>query len=500
MMLGSTWSQTTSTTSRSNWVPEQYASPPAGSGNWRSAWLALCVTLCLSGCAAFRSYDKELNQTTNLAAEGKVDAAIKQLDKNNKGKDKDLLYYLELGMLERWVDRYPDSQKAWMSANETVQAWEHTAQTNPSKLLSGVASYVINDKVRPYEGHDYEKVMLLTYIGLNYLALGDYDNARVAIKQTHELEAVIADLRSKELAKVQQEAQQKGARTNFKELNGYPVQTIDNPAVNALKNSYQSALSHYLAGFVYESLGEPSLAAPGYRLANELQPNQPLLEEALRGLDQRVSAPDDGLTDTLFVIGSGTAPALQSRQFPLPIPVNGTLILVPISFPVMVATSTPYLPGQLGLNDGQSLTVAPITSIDVMARRALKDDMPSIMLRGAIRSAAKAATQYALQHQSQKQNNMGLAIAALAVTLGSVVTESADERTWRTLPSEIGIARARLPPGTHTITLQTPGGTRSVELKLSGRYAVVGLRMLRGQLFVQAPEPAMGNGSSTGGK
>ena len=46
--------------------------------------------------------------------------------------------------------------------------------------------------------------------------------------------------------------------------------------MNALKNGYQSALSHYLAGFVYESLGEPSLAAPGYRLANELQPDHPL--------------------------------------------------------------------------------------------------------------------------------------------------------------------------------------------------------------------------------
>ena len=453
------------------------------------------MALCLSGCAAFRSYDKELNQTTNLAAEGKVDAAIKQLNKNNTGKDKDLLYYLELGMMERWVDRYPDSQKAWMSANETVQVWEQTAKTDPSKLGSSIASYVINDKVRPYEGHDYEKVMLLTYIGLNYLALGEYDNARVAIKQTHELEAVIADVRGKELTKVQQEAQQKGARTNFKELNGYPVQTIDNPAVNALKNSYQSALSHYLAGFVYEALGEPSLAAPGYRLANELQPNQPLLEEALRGLDQRVSAPDDGLTDTLFVIGSGTAPALQSRQFPLPVPINRTLILIPISFPVMVPTSTPYLPGQLGVNDGQSLTVAPITSVDLMARRALKDDMPGIMLRGAIRSTAKAATQYALQHQSQQQNNMGLAIVALAAAIGSVVTESADERTWRTLPSEIGIARGRLPPGTHTVTLQTPGGMRSVELKLSGRYAVVGLRMLGPQLFVQPPEATGGTGA-----
>ena len=459
-----------------------------------SALPILCLALCLTGCAAFRSYDKELNQTTNLAAVGKVDEAIKQLDRDNKGKNKDLLYYLELGMMQRWVDRYPESQKAWMSANETVQAWEHTAQTDPSKLLPGAASYVINDKMRPYEGHDYEKVMLLTYIALNYLALGDYENARVAIKQTHELESVIADLRAKELAKVQQEAQKKGSRTSFKELNGYPVQTIDNPAVNALKNSYQNALSHYLAGFVYESLGEPSLAAPGYRLANELQPNQPLLEEALRGLDQRVSAPEDGLTDTLFVIGSGTAPALQSRQFPLPVPINNTWILIPISFPVMVPTSTPYLPIQLKLDDRESLTVAPITSVDLMARRALKDDMPGIMLRGAIRSTAKAATQYALLHQSQKDNNLGLAIAALAVTIGSVATESADERTWRTLPAEIAIARVRLLAGTHSVALQTPAGQRSIQVNVSGRYAVVGLRLLRGQLFVQPPEAGAGGG------
>jgi hypothetical protein len=350
---------------------------------------------------------------------------------------------------------------------------------------------VINDRVRPYEGHDYEKVLLLTYMALNYVAMGEYHNARVAIKQTHELEAVIADLRSKELVKVEQNALRQGARTNFKELNGYPVPTIDNPAVNALKNSYQSALSHYLAGFVYEALGEPSLAAPGYRLANELQPNQPLLEEALRGLDQRVGAPDDGLTDALFVIGSGTAPALESRQFRLPVPVNRALVLVPISFPVMTATSTPYLPGQLGLDDGQSLTVAPITSVDLMARRALKDDMPGIMLRGAIRSAAKAAAQYALQHEARHKNTPALGLAELAVTLGAVVSESADERTWRTLPSEIGIARGRLPLGVHTITLQTPEGVRSAQVSLAGRYTVVGLRMVRRQLFVQSSEAGL---------
>lgn len=461
---------------------------------WRCALPAFVLALCLSGCAAFRSYDTELHKTLDQVSSGNMDSAVKVLESNNRGKNKDLLYYLELGMLQRLGDRYPDSQKSWMSANVRVQAWEHTAQTNPAKLLPGVTSYLFNDKMRPYEGHDYEKVMLLTYIALNYLAMGEYENARVAIKQTHELEAVIAELRRKEVVEVEQAAWKRGARTSFKELNGYPIQSIDNPAVNALKNSYQSALSHYLAGFVYESLGEPSLAAPGYRLANELQPNQLQLEEALRGLDQRVSAPDDGLTDVLFVIGSGTAPALQSHQFRLPIPVNGTLILLPISFPVMVATSTPYLPGQLKLDDGQSLTVAPITSIDLMARRALKDDMPGIMLRAAIRSTTKAVAQYQLQHQSQKQNNALIGLAALAAMIGSVAIESADERTWRTLPSEIAIARGRLPAGTQTITLQTLEGVRSVQLNLSGRYAVVDLRLLRRQLFVQPSEAAVRGG------
>ncbi len=148
------------------------------------------------------------------------------------------------------------------------------------------------------------------------------------------------------------------------------------------------------------------------------------------------------------------------------------------------------MPGQLNTNDGQSLPVVPITSIDLMARSAFRTTCPESCCVASIRSTAKAIAQYQMQQQAQKQNNGLLGLAALAVTIGSVVTESADERTWRTLPSEIAIARGRLPSGPHTITLQTPEGMRSVQLNLAGRYAVVGLRLLRGQLFLQAPEAA----------
>ncbi len=452
---------------------------------WRHLIPAWGVALLLSGCAAFRNYDAELYQTLDRAASGNVEGAISLLESNNRLPDKDLLYYLELGMLQRLGARYGESQKAWMTASERIQAHGDFAEL--AALVGAAPSFVISDKLRPYQAYDYEQVMVLTYMALNHVALGDFESARVAIKQTHEREAEIAELRARQFAAVEEEARQHGAQSSVRELNGYPVETIDNPMVNALKNSYQSALSHYLAGFIYEALGEPSLAAPGYRLANELQPGQPLLEEALRGLDQRVAAPDDGMTDVLFVIGTGSAPSLRSAKFLMPV-MGPRMVLVSVSFPVMAPMSWTPAPMQISAG-GQVLPVARVTSIDLMARRRLKDDMPGIMLRAAARSATSAVLQYNAQRgQLNDRNAAAVALASAIVGFGAAALESADDRTWRALPSELSIARARLQRGTNLVTLQTSEGPRSVRVDVSGRYAVVDLRLLRHQLFVNAPQ------------
>ena len=462
----------------------------------RHAVAASGVALLLSGCAAFRSYDAELYPALEQASRGNVDGAIRLLESNNRRPDKDLLYFMELGMLQRLGGRYDESQKAWMAAEariETSRGGDSFAEL--AGLVSNASSFVLNDKMRVYQGHDYERVMLLTYMALNHLARGDYDSARVAIRQTHEFEAQVAELRAKQYARVEEEARQRGARTSVRELNGYPVETIDNPEVNALRNSYQSALSHYLAGFVYEALGEPSLAAPGYRLANELQPGRPLLEDGLSGLDARVAAPDDGMTDVLFIIGSGTAPAIQSRQFALPMFVQGRFVVLPHSFPVITTTSAPRRPRRV-LVEGSALPVEPITSVDAMARRRLKDDMPSIMLRATIRTTTAAVLQYQTQRIGDRQS-LATALAAAAVTVGTAALASADDRTWRALPSEIYIARGRLPRGAHRVTLETLEGPRQASIEVAGRHAVVDFRLLRQQVFVNAPRAP---GASGGGQ
>ena len=465
---------------------------PSWPRSLRALVSALVLALGLTGCAAFRSYDRELTGTLNYAMAGNVDGAIKTLDSNNASNDRDLLYYLELGMLQRLGNRYPDSQKTWTAANMRMQAEDSLSQV--SSLVRGGSSYLLSDKLRTYEGYDYERVMLLTYIALNHLALGDYENARVAIKQTHELEAVIAEQRAKQLAEVQDEAKKRGARTSFKELNGYPVQSIDNPEVNALMNSYQSALSHYLAGFIYEALGELSLAAPGYRLANQLHPGVPLLEDALSGLEERLHAPDDGKVDVLFLVASGTAPAIHSQQFNLPVLSGYRWVLVPISFPVIAPTAWAPRPTALAVDGVRSVPLAAITSVDLMARRRLKDDMPSIMLRASVRAAASAVAQVQTQRSADRGNNAA-GLAALVVTLGSVLMNSADDRTWRTLPSDISIARARLPAGVHSVTIQTPQGPRSAQVDVKGRHAVIDFWLLGNQLYGYHPGTQTGEAS-----
>jgi hypothetical protein len=434
--------------------------------------LTLLAAVQLAGCSAFRSYDTELRETNTQLASGNVEGALGLLEKNNSSADRDLLYYFEKGELLRAKGDLAGSQSAWRAADQVVFQWEESVKLDTDKYLSQFGSFLVNDKVRRYEGYDYEKVMLTTQMALNLLAKNDFEGARVEIKKTHEREAVIADLRDKEYAKSEEEAESKGVKTQFKDLQGYPVASLDSPEVVGLKNSYQSAFSHYLSGFVYEAMGEKGLAAPGYRKAAELRPNTPLLDEALLKLDGKESK--DGYSEVLIVVQSGFAPARDSVRIPLPLPISGNLVITPLSFPVIKPDTTTAAFTQIGL-DGQQINLTKLNSTTDMSRRALRDDMPGIILRTTVRAITRGV--------AQKQINDVNPLAGLAVGIASAITEGADTRTWRTLPDNTQVARLRLPQGTHTVVLPSSTGGTQVQVKVDQRYQVVALRAIGNQVF-----------------
>ncbi|WP_457788287.1 COG3014 family protein [Pseudomonas sp. PL-6] len=431
--------------------------------------LMLCGSLLLSGCAAFRSYESELTQTNLHLQSGDIDAAIALLEKNNGGENKDLLYYFEKGELLRSKGDLQGSLDAWAQADRQVFEWEEAVRGDPAKYLGEFGSVLVNDRVRRYEGYDYEKVMLTTQMAINHLALGNFEAARIEIKKTHEREALIAELRDREYLKREEEAEKQGITAELKDLQGYPVESLNAPEVISLKNSYQSAFSHYLSGFVYEALGERGMAAPGYRKAAELRPDTPLLEQALLDLDNPGARGDDE-SDVLLVLQTGLAPARDSVRIPLPIPTSNGLIITPLSFPVIKDDTSTAVLDSLALN-GEALSLTELNSTEAMSRRALRDDMPGIILRTSVRAATRSV--------AQKQLNDVNPLAGLALGIASAITEGADERTWRTLPDSTRIVRLRLKKGEHQ--LQLLGA--QVRLKIEQDYQVVPLRLVGNQVF-----------------
>lgn len=434
--------------------------------------IALSAVTLLAGCSAFRSYDSELQETNQHLASGNVDAALTLLEKNNTSPDKDLLYYFEKGELLRAKGDLSGSQTAWKSADQVVGAWEDSVKLDTDKYLAQFGSFLVNDKVRRYEGYDYEKVMLTTQMALNLLAANDFEGARTEIKKTHEREAVIAELRDKEYLKQEEEAEKEGVKTEYKDLQGYPVASLDAPEVVGLKNSYQSAFSHYLSGFVYEALGEKGLAAPGYRKAAELRPNTPLLEQALLNLDKPSGKNEE--SDILIVVQSGLAPARDSIRVPLPLPISGNLVITPLSFPIIKPDTSTAMFAQIGV-DGRQLNLTQLNSTTAMSRRALRDDMPGIILRTTVRAVSRAV--------AQKKINETNPLAGLAVGITSAVMEGADTRTWRTLPDNTQVVRLRLAKGEHQLSLPNVAGGSRVTVTVDQRYQVISLRTVGNQVF-----------------
>ena len=437
--------------------------------------------LLLTACAGMPTHDSKLSSSLAATTRGDIDEAIRSLDTQLAGESKnDLLLNLEKGELLRVGARYKDSQTAFEIADAKVREWENLAKTAPDKLMGQIGAVFLGDASIPYEGQDYEKVMLTTRMALNRLNLGDLDTARVDIKRTHEREAIIAEFRARETFEAEQQAKDKGVKTGAKELNGYPVETLNDPEVLKLKNGYQNALSHYLAGFVYEALNEPGLAAPGYRKAIELRPDLPVLEEGLRGLDQRTSfRRQKGVTDVLFIIEAGNAPARKSKKVAFPIPTTNGLVTASFSFPVIYPEKNSFELPHLNIGD-IAMPAALIADFNVMARKALHDELPAMQTRAAVRAIGKGL----LQDQANKK--LG-ALGGLLTNAIAVATEGeADDRMWRGLPERVFVARAFVPPGEYDVRIpnQADGNQK---LTIDGRYMVVPVRLFRNKTYFGEP-------------
>ena len=244
--------------------------------------LSIISACLLAGCAT-QTQQIKMNEARDQFKNGNVQNTAATIQ--NVFKDKNTLYYLELGEVQRLqgASQIPNSTQNLLVADQLVEQWEVATSDKLKRSFTDMSSYVLSEGLSSnYDPKPYEVSLLSQTIALNHLAQGRWSDAMVEAKKMAQREKVIEELIQSRVAAVSKVEQQqqinqntRGATSRIQDIGGYPINLLDDEETRSLKNSYQNPAAYYLSGFIHESQGEPSLAAPGYRLAIGLEYCEP---------------------------------------------------------------------------------------------------------------------------------------------------------------------------------------------------------------------------------
>jgi len=463
--------------------------------------LAVCL---LAGCAT-QTQQVRMNESKEQFKNGDLQNTVATIQ--GAFKDKNTLYYMELGEVQRLQGpaQIPSSTQNLLAADQLVEQWEVSTSDRLKRSASNMSSYVLSEGLSSnYDPKPYEVSFLSQTLALNHLAQGRWNDAMVEAKKMAQREKVIeALIQSKVVAvsKAEQDQQSnpntRNVTSRIENINGYPVNLLDDEETRSLKNAYQNPAAYYLSGFIHESQGEASLAAPGYRLAIELRPQVDFFKTSIAKLDSNIVNRDKkSFADTLIVIDTGYIPKIIPYQISQSVPMGGNSKLITLTFPVIERSTERYRPSFVQLGD-KVANPELVANLDAMARKNLRDEMPGYVLRATTRAMVSLAAQYAADQAAQQaanrrgqnnQNNSAALIGAIAGMItgyGLQAINVTDVRHWSTLPAQTYMARMGLPIGPNVLRYTLPSGVTAAQtVNLVGGYNVVYIRMFRNKATV----------------
>lgn len=406
----------------------------------------LLIFALMMGCAGYKFQEVKTDLET-----GKPADAYNYL-KKHAPKKPDIPHHYELGMSAHYADLFPESSKAFEVA-------EMIAEDRFTKSVSKEAlSLITTDKLRPYAGTRYERLLSHYYHALNYIYLNKLDDALVECRRATNLIQYF-----------------KGEEKEY--------------------NFFGTGFLAHFCGMVFEAAGEWNDAFISYRQAEEYYKNAAKLTgvptpkdvgHSLVRMARKLSFTDESERyrkqygdppalpenhgELILFYETGYVP--RKREETLTFPILKTdkvdkdnasefavtlrtregLVVEEIKLEYLLHVAMPTIrsnrPHFAGIRVSAGEEIADgvlIEDIETMAIETLESERPIIL----IRTLARALLKYLTFREAKKQNK----VLGAVVNLAGVLTESADTRSWQTLPNQIFMVRMSLPAGTHQLNL-----------------------------------------------
>lgn len=465
----------------------------------RAPWWAALAVVAAAACA---TYSERTQLARDAAQAGDIAGSEKVLNKflgtrssaelPDTWKKETIVALLERSMVLH-------AKGDWRSsAKDMVAADKELVLLDIGRDAGQVGKWIFSDSSGKYHAPPSEKLALNAINMLNYVLAGDLSGARVEAKRFTITREYLGQLDAGQAAP---------------------------PA--------HGAFGSYIAGFVFERLGEadtalryydealqeqpfPSLRAPIARLAARSSFRTPRIDELLAAQPQPAPAETSAAASTetsaaaapppaptgeiLVVMNLGRVPYKVPERMPIGLAVGlgaayitGSPAVLERSalkfviFPELVPSGALFNTGQL-LVDGVEWPLELATNLDAEIVREYAALKPKIIgaaisrmiVRAAVAEGARAAG-------NQAKDGAGAIVgllAALAAEGAMVAADKPDTRSWTLLPAFVFVARVPVAPGQHrlAVTAMGSGGREHRDITVDvkpGGFAVVDVTTLR---------------------
>ncbi len=445
--------------------------------------LLAMVALLSCAIAACSSYVRRSTAIREALATDRFEEALDAVSGIDASNSLLLLLY-EQGMVLRCKGDYQKSNLAFERAEAVLDA------LYTRSITRGIASLAVSETIEQYRGDPFEAVYVNYYKMLNYLALGDVEGAMVECRRVN-----------RRLQMFQDAGETYFVNEPFVQYMTGMVYALGGERVDA-EVSFRLATRLYEDGSFAETAPVPgSLYCDAAATARSVGDGEAAAEYASRG-----DCPPDGLARVNILLDCGEIAQKGEENVVLPIfendkwtdndefaremagrhgrPYSRSLRVkywLKVSLPTLVPAPPRYArvvvrarPSDARAGSTVEARATVVQNLDAHAVRAFGEKKSTILVRAIVRGLVKYA---AFGAARDKDEGLGA-----LVNIFNVVTETADTRSWSTLPQSVWMARLDLPPGEYDIVadLYSADGVKRADASFRGVQVRRGATVFRG--------------------
>lgn len=443
--------------------------------------LFFVLFLLLQACGPVSSHYVVVEDYLLKGDAASADAVIEK-KKGEYGERNAVLYYMDRGMTLHLAGRYQESNQLLEQAERKIE------DLFTKRITTEAAAFLTNDNLLPYEGEDFEKVMINMVMALNYMYLGQIESALVEARKVDHKLNLINDRYAH-----RKNAYKEDAFVRY--LAGILYEAGGEREVNEAWISYRKALATFKDyAALYKTPIPAAVAQDVLRLTDFLGQQDILLEvkKEFPNVEWRSNKELKGSGELIFVSYNGKAPRKEDNFFDIPLSPEAVAIvlatakedeqvksavrgitaiqgkIVRVALPKFVPQESEVAFAEMSLTSqdgttsvsGRTILMEDITAI---AMKNLDDRIFRITAKAAARAAVKKVLATSVEKKAEKEGGVlaGLIVGSVAHA-AAFATEEADKRSWRTLPDEIQIYRIAVPPGTYDLRVQYVATTGAI--------------------------------------